>query len=493
MRVAIGGICHETSTFAPLPTTLHDFETGRGLYRGHEIVERFRGSNTCVGGFIQGAAEHGLHLVPLLLTHAFPSGLIVAADYAALKAELLDRLRREEQATGPIDGVLLDLHGAMVVEGIDDADGDLIAAVRAAVGSRPIIVTTDLHANHSPLRVEQATAIIGYDTYPHVDMAERGIEAAGMMAATLRGEIRPTMALRTLPLIWGTRCQVTAWPPMDEVLGRLHALEQRPGMLSATISTGFPWADVPNMCSSVIAVADGDAALARAAADELGDWIMERLPRWYHPPVSVREALAEGERIGKYPIILADHADNTGGGAGGDSTEVLQTFLEMNLRDALVLYMVDPEVARQAHAAGVGKRISVSLGGKSHPLQGPPVQAEAEVLALSDGPFHYDGPMYGGLTGSMGTSAAVRMGGVTVVVVSVREQPFDPAFARTLGINCGAMRYIAVKSSAHFRAAFEPLAGSIFNVDAQAIHTHRFDQLDYHKRPRPMFPLEPVN
>jgi microcystin degradation protein MlrC len=363
--------------------------------------------------------------------------------------------------------------------------------VRAAVGpQRPIIVTTDLHGNHTQRRVDEADAIIGFDTYPHIDMAERGREAADLLMATIRGEVRPVMALRQLPMFWGTPCQVTAHPPMDEVIRRVHELETRKGILSVTVATGFPWADVPDVGSSVIAVADADESLARATADELAAWIWENRQRWYRPPVAVREALRQGETAGRFPIILADHADNTGGGAAGDSTEVLRTFIELGLQDAVILYIVDPAVAEQAHAAGVGNRISAAVGGKSHSVQGPPVQMDAEVMAVSDGDFTYDGPMYAGLTGNMGRSAWLRQGGVSVVVVTANEQPLGPAFARTLGIECAAMKYICVKSAAHFRASFEPIAGTIINVDAAAIHTHDLATLKYHKRRREVFPIE---
>lgn len=491
MRIATGGVCHETSTFAKTPTTIQDFEQGFGLFRGQDVLDRFRGANTCTGGFIDGAQQHSFELVPLLWTFAYPSGLIRRADYEALKREFLDRLRDEEARRGPVDGALVDLHGAMVVEGIDDADGDFLAAVRAHLGpGRPIIVTTDLHGNHTPERVALADAIIGYDTYPHIDMADRGREAAELMARTLRGEVRPVTAIHPLPLFWSTARQVTAHPPMNEVLQRMHALEQREGVLSMTVATGFPWADVPAMGASVLAVADGDRALAQATADELAEWIWENRERWRQPPLSPTAAIAQGESLGKYPIILADHADNTGGGSPGDSTDILRTFLERELDDALLLYMVDPEVAQQAHRVGVGNHMQVEVGGKSDPAQGPPVRMEAEVLAVSDGSFTYDGPMYAGLTGNMGCSAWIKQGGVSVVVVTAREQPLGPAFARTLGIDCARMKYIALKSAAHFRASFEPIAGSIFNVDAPAIHTHDFARLPYRKRRRPMFPLE---
>ena len=487
MRIATGGIIHETSTFVDTPTTLADFEYDRGVIRGDAILERFRGTNVCTGGFIDGAETHGFELVGLLRASAFPGGLIDRGDYDALKTELIERL----EAAGPVDGVLLDLHGAMVVDGIDDGDGDVVAAVRDAIGpDKPIVLTQDLHGNHTPLRVEQSDALIGFDTFPHVDMAERGREAADVIVRTLRGEIRPTQAIHNLPMFWSTSRQVTGHPPMKAVIDELHKFEQRPGVISMTVATGFPWSDVPCVGSSVIAVTDNDNALARATGDEFADWIWKQRERWYAPPVSVRDALQKGDKTGKYPVILADHTDNTGGGSPGDSTEVLRTFLDLGLHDALLLYMVDPEVARQAHDAGIGANISVRMGGISASVQGPPIEAEAEVIALSDGPFAYDGPMFAGLTGNMGTSTWIKIGGVNVVVVCAREQPFDMAFARSLGIDCASMRYIALKSAAHFRAAFEPIAGSIHNVDAAGIHTHDFTQLTHDKRTRDVFPVE---
>jgi microcystin degradation protein MlrC len=320
---------------------------------------------------------------------------------------------------------------------------------------------------------------------------ERGREAARMIARTIRGEIRPRAAIRQLPLYWNVAPQVTAHPPMNEVIRRLHELESRSGMLSATVATGFPWADVPDMGASVIAIADGDDALARRAADELGDWIWENRKTWIVPQTTVRDAITAGEKSGRFPIFLADHADNTGGGAPGDSVEILQTFRDLKLRDALLLYIVDLEVVAKAHAAGVGGRIKTLLGGKSSPVQGPPLEVDAEVVALTDGAFSYDGPMFKGLRGNMGKSAWIRFDdGINVVVVTAREQPMDPAFARTLGIDVSRMKYVAVKSAAHFRSGFEKLAGSIYNVDARAILTHDFAQLPYKKRARKFYPLE---
>ncbi|MDP6443231.1 MAG: M81 family metallopeptidase [Pirellulaceae bacterium] len=488
MRIAIGGILHESSTCVDSQTTLHEFEYDRGIVRGEKLLSHFKDTNVCLGGFLAGAERHGFELVPLLRASAFPGGPVRRADYESLKGELVQCLVDADRESR-VDGVLLDLHGAMVVEGIEDGDGDVVAAVRAALGpDRPLIFTQDLHGNHTQLRVDQGDALIGYDTFPHVDMAERGEEAADLIVRAVNGEVQPVSAICRLPLYWCTPCQVTAHPPMDDVIRELHAIEGRDGILSATVATGFPWADVPDAGSSVTVVADGDRELAQRTADEFGSWIWEQRQRWYTPPVSVRAALREGEQRGDYPIILADHSDNTGGGSPGDSTEVLQTFLDENLERALLLYFVQSDVAQQAHDAGVGEEIDVVLGGR-YPAQGPAVQATARVLALTDGRFAYDGPMFAGLQGSMGMSAAIQIDGVTVLVVTAREQPFDMAFARTLGIDCAAMKYISVKSAAHFRAAFEPIAGWICNVDAAGIHTHDFAALPGARRIREIFPI----
>ena len=488
MRIVTGGVLHETSTFAAGTTTLRDFEAGKGVLRGAAMLDIFRGANLCGGGFLDGAKKHGFDLVPLLWTFATPSALIERASYDALKDEFLAGLRRERERG--MDGVLLDLHGAMVVEGIEDADADFLAAVRQTIGEgTPVMVTTDLHSNHSAARIAACDAIIGYDTFPHVDMSERGREAADLIVRTIRGEIQPVSAIRKIPLIWSAERQVTAHPPMDELMQRVFDLERRPCILAVTLATGFPWADVPNMGPSVIVIADRDRALAQESADELGDWIWARRERWYVTPLTLQEGLNEGQMTGRYPVILADMADNTGGGAPGDSTAVLRTFVEQDLDGALLLYLVDAEAARQAHTAGIGTRLSMEIGGKSDPRQGPPVQLDVEVVALSDGCFRYDGPMYSGTDGNLGASAWLRHRGVNVVVVSVRMQPLDQAFARSLGIDCAAMKIIAVKSAAHFRSGFERLGGPIFNINAPAMHSHDYTQLTYNRR-APMYPIE---
>ena len=486
MRIVTGAISHETSTFTPVPTTWESYHEHFGLLRGAAIIERFRGTNIPTGGFIDGAEAHGFELIPTIFAEPHPSGPTPRAIFDAILGEMLERIA----AAGAIDGVLLELHGSMVAEGIDDGEGHILAAVRDLVGPNiPIVVQLDIHANVSRRMVGLADVLIGRETYPEVDMAGRGRECADVLVRMLRDGLRPTMALRQMPMIWGMN-QVTAHSPMREAIAELHRIEAQPGVVCASIATGFRLADVPDMGSSVYVVADGDAALAQQYADELGDWLFARREGWHYPFPSTTEALRMAQAAGQFPALFADWTDNPGGGSPADSTGLLRTFVDAGLEDACVLYIVDPAVIAQCAVAGVGASIMLDVGGKSSPLQGQPVRMNAEVVALSDGRFHYDGPMYAGLEGDMGLSAYIRQGGIHVLLVTQREQPFDTAFARTLGLDPRRMRYIGVKSAAHFRAGFEPWAGSIALVSEPSVHNFMTGELSYHRLGRKLYPID---
>jgi microcystin degradation protein MlrC len=484
-RIAVGGIEHETNSFIAKPTLLEDFE--KGTVRGAELA-RLGEANTIVDGFVRGVRDCGLELVPLSWAKAQPGGLPSYETFMTLQDELLSRLRK----VLPVDGVLLSLHGSFAAEEIDDADGHILQSVRELVGPKcPLIAVNDLHSNISREMVQAADALIVERTYPHIDMAERAIDGAKLIARILAGEVQPTMAYRSLPLLWSAPKMITAEPPMCDAIAQLTTLDQQPGVLSASLGVGFQWVDSPIMGTSTIVVTDGDQASAQQHADELADWVWQRRDDWQRQPLSPEDALQQAESIGRYPIILADQSDNTGGGAPGDSTEILRLLIQRNLQQAAVLYMVDPEVAAIAKQAGVGATVNVELGGKSHPLLGPPVPLQAEVQALSDGRFTYDGPMWAGVKEDVGDSALLRQGGLQVIVISERQQPIDLAFSRSLGLDCRKLRYIVVKSTGHFRSGFGPIAGSIHNVDAKNLLTQDFAKLPYKRLGRTVYPLDP--
>ena len=491
MKVITGGIVHETSTFTPVKTTWHSFRD-RFYLKGEEIIDTFRGTNTPIGGFIDGAEQHGFTLIPTIYAEAHPSAPTPRDIFDTMLNEMLRRI----QAVGQIDGVLLELHGSMVVgnleasDGLDDPEGYILTAIRAIVGDEvPILAQLDIHSNISPGMVTQADVLIGRETYPEIDMAERSHECVEVLVRIWKAGLKPTMALHQIPMVWGMN-QVTTQPPMSEAIAELHRLEAQPGVVCASIATCYFLADVPEMGASVYVVTDNDQPLAQSYADQLGEWIFSRRTDWHFELPSTQAALKQADIAKKYPVIFADMRDNTGGGSPGDSTGMLQTFIEADLPKACILYIVDPEAIDQCHRAGVGTTLTLQVGGKSIPLQGQPVVMQAEVIALSDGYFIYDGPMYTGLAGNMGPSAYIRQGGVHVVLVSVGEQPYDTAFVRTLGLDPRRMRYIGVKSTAHFRAGFEAWAGNIFMVSEPSVHD--LGNLPYHRLKRKLYPFDEV-
>ena len=488
MRVAIGGISHESSTFTPVQTTRQSYQE-RFLFEGDAILRTFHQTNTPIGGFIAGAEAHDFKLIPTLFASPQPS----APTPRPLYDELLGRLLQGIADALPLDGVLLELHGSMAVgdldaaDGLGDAEGHLLAAVRDTVGPEVAVVAQlDIHSNVSQRMVSMADVLIGRETFPEVDMAARGRECADVLARIVRDGLRPTMALHQVPMVWGLN-QVTAHAPMRDAIAELHRIEAQPGVVCGSIATCFFLADVPDMGASVYIVTDNDQALAQSHADQLGDWIYARRESWQLELHSARDALEKAQAAGHYPIVVADMRDNTGGGSAGDSTGVLRTFIDLKLQDACILYVVDPAAAARCQQAGVGTRLTLEVGAKSSPLQGRPVTMDVEVVALSDGAFRYDGPMYAGLSGHMGPSAHVVQRGIHVLLVSQREQPFDTAFARTLGLDPRQMRYICVKSSAHFRAGFEPWAGAIHVVAEPSVHS--LPDLPFRRLGRDLYPL----
>ncbi|MBM3802225.1 MAG: M81 family metallopeptidase [Acidimicrobiia bacterium] len=473
-RVVTGGISHETSTFTTVPTTLQSYRE-RFLLRGPEILKVMRGTNTTLGGYIDGAEKHGFELIPTLLAEAHTSAPTPRAVFDGLVGELLDGIR----AAGPIDGVLLELHGSMCAGDLDgsdavpDAEGHVLAEIRRLVGPGvPILAELDIHSNVSPLMVQMADVLIGRETYPEVDMAERARECADVLSRIWKDRLRPTMALHQIPMVWGMN-QVTNHSPMKEAMAELHRIEAQPGVVCASIATCYFVADVPDMGASVYVVTDNDLAAAQRYADELGAWCYQRRADWHFHMPRTRDALAQALAAGRYPVIFADLQDNTGGGSPGDSTGMLRTFVDAGLRDACVLNITDPDAVRQCQAAGVGGQLTLDVGGKSSPLQGQPVRMTARVLALSDGKFRYDGPIYAGLERSLGPSAHIEQNGIHVLLTTHREQPYDTAFARTLGLDPRQMRFIGVKSAAHFRAGFESWAGAIYVVSEPSVHDLR--------------------
>lgn len=492
MKIASGGIQHETNTFSETPTTLADFiqdsNCGPELAGGETIFQRFRGTGSIHGGYIAGADEAGFELLPLLSAKAQPSGIVEQVAFDTMLGWFLKRL---EEVLPNIDGVLLDLHGAMVAEGHDDAEGAFLDAVRKLIGpDLPVVTTLDLHANITPKIAELSDVVIGFDTYPHVDMNERGVEAALLMARIVRGDVKPVQEFRQLPLVTMPPMQCTLREPMQSLMSRVFALEDESGVLTATVSMGFPFADIHDAGVSILVTTDGDERLANEKADELAGWLWDLRDDLQPQLTSIEDVIAfTNASPADGPVIFADGSDNPGGGAPCDGTVALQALIDADFQGALVGVINDPDTAAQAHAAGVGATIAVKLGARIDDRHGEPVEANAYVKALCDGRFRYSGPMLHGVEEQLGPTATLVFGGVEVVVSSIRRQCLDTEMLRIAGINPASRRLIVLKSAVHFRADFAPLASTIFDADTPGVHRPDFSAFEYRKL-RPVYPLD---
>jgi microcystin degradation protein MlrC len=465
-RIAVGGCQHETNTFSPRGATLADFEAADawpGLTRGPALFDAVAGINLPAAGFVAEARALRHELVPLAWCSAQPSGRVTREAFEHVSRLLLEDLR----AAWPLDAVYLDLHGAMVAEHVDDADGELLTRVRAVVGPDvPVVASLDYHANVSPRMVAEATALVAYRSYPHVDMAECGARAAKCLHDLL-GRPRPVFAFEALDFLIPLTSQSTLAEPMQHIAELAGALERAP-LLAVNVAPGFPAADVAECGPSVYACGWDDDA-ARGAVSRLAAAMRESEPDFALELVSVAEACRMAVALdvpARRPLILADTQDNPGAGGHADTTTLLKGLVAARAKRVLAGVYCDPDAAARAHAAGVGARLDLELGARSGFPGETPLAARFEVVALGDGRFVGTGPFYRGGRFELGLMALLRLGDVWIAVASRKQQAADQAMFRHLGVEPAEFVVLALKSSVHFRADFGPIASRIVVVEA---------------------------
>jgi microcystin degradation protein MlrC len=489
MRIFTAGICHETSTMYPKPTTLDDFRLFAPVTDfggGKKLIDHFRGTRTCHGGFIDEAARRALTVEPLLWTFPTPGGTVAQSAYEYLKNLLLERLKK----AGACDGVYLDLHGAMVTEKFEDAEGDLVTSVRQVVGRDiPIVMTIDLHANVTRTMVDNTDVIIVFDYYPHTDMYERGIEAAAVIQGIIKKEIRPAVAFRQLPLVSVVPMQCSYREPMKSLISRMHAIEQEKDIVNAGMALGYPYADIHDVGMSVLVTANHDQDLAARKADELAHAIWAQRDAFTPKCTPIPEAIAYA-RQAKGLVVLADVTDNPGTGSPGDGTTILRELIEQKFEGAAVVCIPDPEAVSKAHAAGIGATLTLTVGGKTDTFHGAPLSITAQVRLHSDGWYTLRGPMGGGERTCVGKTAVLICGGVEIIVTERRFQPYDTAFPRSVGIEPTERKLVVVKSSVHFRNTYQEIAEKIFEIDTPGIHRPDFSCIHYRRARRPLYPID---
>lgn len=471
MRVFVAGLQSETNTFAPWPTGARAFEEG-GVRRGAEVLEGQRSDEKTAQLWRELCGRDGHDFTAGLFAWAQPSGPIVQSVYEGFRDEILSDLRSQ----GPFDVVLLFLHGAMVSTACDDCEADLVRRVREVVGDAAVIgVELDPHCHLTQALVDFADAVILMKHYPHDDYLERAVELYGLCLAKARGEARPTSALFDCRMVG---FYPTTQEPMASLVARFEEIEREPGVLSVSFAHGFPWGDTPDTGSRVLVITDGDPSLAARLSEQIGLEIYAArealLPRF----PSVEAALADAVET-QGLVVVADTADNAGGGAPGDNTSLLKAMLDRGIEAAALAAIWDPIAAAVCADAGVGARLRLRIGGKSGPSSAQPLDLDATVRAVRGS---HDQAGLGTSRAPMGLSVWIEVGGIDVVLNSIRTQVFSPDAFTGLGIDLKAKSIVAVKSSQHFYGGFAPIAVKVIRAATQGAIQMDFATLPYVKK-----------
>jgi microcystin degradation protein MlrC len=490
MRVLAASILHEANSFAAVAPAAH-FER-QGVFLGEEVRARFGATRTEMAGFLAAGAERGWEVVTPIAVPCSPAGPMAMVAFARFRDVLLEGVR----AAGRLDGVLLALHGANVVDGEDDPDGALAADVRAIVGdSVPVVLTLDPHSNVSDRLAGAVNAITAYRTHPHTDHMETGLRAAGILARAMAGEISPRVYLARGRQMRGFDSCRTSLPdgPMRRALAIARGMEAEPGVIEVSIQSGFVLADVWHVGPSVAVTGDGEGARFGELAQELMRFAWDERENDTVKMISVTEALDQARAVpaGAGPIVISDFGDAPGGGGYGDATSVLRALMGADFGEVVFASIADAGSVQTAVAAGVGAVVRLALGGHVAPAHGGgPVEGDYEVLALSDGRFVHEGPYTPGMVGNFGPSVLLRHGRMRIIVSSYQRNILDLAQLRIFGIDPAACDLIAIKCMDASRAAFAPIARAIIACESGGVSSRVQTTLIWRKVRRPIWPLD---
>ena len=482
-KIGLVSFMHESNSFNPEKT---DYEMFSPL-TGDQVVATWIHAHHEVGGILEEIPKQGLEVVPLITAWAMPAGPVQESTYERILQEMSDLISAES-----LDGLMLSLHGAMVAEHVRDADGETAARVRQLVGpSLPVVLTLDLHANVSQRLIDNVAAATIYRTYPHLDQRQRGREASRIMAGILGGQIRPVQALETPPMIINILAQKSSAEPMRGLYRRMEEILEIPGIVSASIAPGFAYADAEQMGVAFLVVANEDEQLARREARALARQAWDLRERFNLFGESVEEAVRRAGQSSDTPVTLLDVGDNVGGGTPGDSTILFDAVLQAGLDNALVV-LHDPESVEACRQAGVGRTISLQVGGKSVEMHGRPVPITGTVRTLNDGFFIEREVRHGGkYRNNQGLTALVETPeGHSVILTSERMAPMSLEQVRSVGVRPEWKRILIAKGAIAPRAAYEPVSKQIIEVDTPGVSAADPRRFDYQHRRRPMYPFE---
>ena len=488
-RIAIGEIKQESNSFSPVNGGWAHFRDGGYLLRGREMIDRLRGTACEIGGALEISDRNpGFELFPLLAAQAGASaGPLKRSVFDAMLSELLDGLNH----ASPLDGVFVCLHGATVVENLEDACGEVLRSVRKAIGpDTPLVSTCDLHANVTPLMADSATAIVGYQTSPHVDLDRAGRRAMEILLGTISEGLRPTAALCRLPMILPGETSVTIEGPLAEVIQEIKAVENFPEILSASAFAVQPWLDLSDVGCSVLVVSDGDSSLARSQAERIADLFWERRDRFQVRLTPLADTISLASRGDGGPYVVSDAPDAPSSGSTGDSTEILKALLDSRFDRTAFLNVVDPVVVEQAIEAGIGATINVDVGGKLAPDFFSPARISGYVRTISDGNFIHKGAGYRGVEFQRGRTVVLQSGSISLVVTERPVIQWDLQFYRSLGLEPTDARMVVLKSPQGFRAEYSRFAEAILFPDVRGICSSHLASMPWKRIGRPIYPMD---
>lgn len=490
MKLLIARLNHETNTFSPVPTPLQAFSPSYG----HDAYLANKGMRTPMAAFIDAAEVLNATLVTPVSAMANPSGPVHAAAYDALTQCIIDALPG-------CDAILLDLHGAMVAEHVADGEGSLLARVRAAAPGVPIGVALDLHGNLTEQMVANADVMVGFKTYPHIDMYETGAHAARLLLAMATGGPRYRVIWRQLPLMSHTLRSTTLSGAMVEAVNQARAAEDH-GVAAVTVFGGFSLSDIPQPFVSVVAtVQDSGAAHARAKeqVDQITSWIWNHRRDFVYQSATLEASLQKAQQLARTatrPILLLDHGDNCMSGGTCDTMDVLQTALNAGLTGMAMGPLCDPEAVAQLIAAGEGADVELGVGNKvAMPQIGraaAPLRLQGRVRAISDGSYTVTGPIYTGQSFSMGRTVWLDAGAVQIVITEQTHEPWDLGVFHCVGLDPQQFRYLLLKSRMYCRPVFVPLSDGLVECDSPGVTTSDYSRFMFQNVQRPAFPLDAI-
>lgn len=500
-RFVVAGMLHETNTFSPVATPLASFFSRAAaigpadgpMLTGRRAIEAYAGTNVAFAAFLKAAADAGGEVDVPVYANASPSAPTDRQSFDTMADAIVAAVSRG------CDAVMLDLHGAMVVQGYDDGEAELLRRIREVAPQVPLAVALDFHGNLSPALVEQADIITGYRTYPHIDMGETGERAARSLMAMLEGRAKPFTVQRWLPMLTHMNQHSPMFQPMKDIMGRAIEMEASGEVLNASVFGGFPLADIPWAGLSVIVVGDaaksGGRAEAQARCDELAGMAWQRRAEFVYRPDPLEVTVAQAKALRDFPVVLADHGNNTASGGSADTMETIAEALRQGLDGILAGPVCDPATVAAMIEAGVGATVTLPVGGRvdmpSIGRKGAPLTLTGKVRAITDGEFTVTGPMMTGVRIACGRTAVLDTGPLQLVVSEERTEPVDLGVFTHCGLDPLRARYLIIYSRQHFRAGFQPIARSILMAAGPGVCSSDYSQFRFRNLRRPIYPLDP--